>query len=632
MGETVRSEDAGLKESALDAATPSPTSSESPFAKLEGKDGTYYYMQKGKPFVSLGVSVVQPKDPGAVNSPTAYDALTKLSGDGQAWAAETKKRLQDWGFNSVGAWSSDEIYRTGLSHTRVAWLGGYNRKPDLRLIDVFSPEYDRRIEADAKVEVAPYADDPNLIGFFTNNELPFYGEHGWPTDPDQSLFDRYIALDANAPGRKAAVAFFRNSYPTLKDAQKDWDINSFDDLETAKKLSTRSLGGQRFKYQWAGEVADKYFSLARDAIRRHAPNHLILGSRFAGKPPASVARAQGKYCDVASINHYSPSGHPDVAMLRNLHALTGKPIMITEFSWRAMQNRSGNKNSTGAEVTVETQQERAKRYETYVSELFKEPYIVGAHWFQYFDQPTEGRNMDGENSNYGIVDIHDEPYLELVDAMRSANERVVSGVGSRIGGDQSEFDEIGWGELLPVRLDGGPLASPFAIDLVNANTFVKADKGNSGSFARSESGGLDLNYESTQGWGLHGDIPLPAELAGANAIQIRFNAPKGSRFRLFLTESGDGPPGQQVYSGRAGGDGESFEFPVFQATGEEQTVEFSLKDGALRAYWGNQRGDRTLATAGLDKMSILVMPGTGNGKIQISQITFLNQPQSKTDP
>ena len=40
------------------------------------------------------------------------------------------------------------------------------------------------------------------------------------------------------------------------------------------------------------------------------------------------------------------------------------------------------------------------------------PYVLGADWFQYFDEPTHGRG-DGENFNFGLVDIHDQPYEEL---------------------------------------------------------------------------------------------------------------------------------------------------------------------------------------------------------------------------
>lgn len=46
---------------------------------------------------------------------------------------------------------------------------------------------------------------------------------------------------------------------------------------------------------------------------------------------------------------------------------------------------------------------------------------VGAHWFQYADQPVTGRLLDGENSHIGLVGITDIPFGGFVEAVRAAN-------------------------------------------------------------------------------------------------------------------------------------------------------------------------------------------------------------------
>ncbi|MGA8184747.1 MAG: hypothetical protein WB819_14025, partial [Terriglobia bacterium] len=46
---------------------------------------------------------------------------------------------------------------------------------------------------------------------------------------------------------------------------------------------------------------------------------------------------------------------------------------------------------------------------------------VGYHWFEWCDEPREGR-FDGENSNYGLVNIHDQPYKQFVKAVQAANQ------------------------------------------------------------------------------------------------------------------------------------------------------------------------------------------------------------------
>jgi hypothetical protein len=50
-----------------------------------------------------------------------------------------------------------------------------------------------------------------------------------------------------------------------------------------------------------------------------------------------------------------------------------------------------------------------------------DPAIVGAHWFQYADQPVSGRLLDGENSHVGLVGITDIPFAGFIKAARIAN-------------------------------------------------------------------------------------------------------------------------------------------------------------------------------------------------------------------
>ncbi len=92
------------------------------------------------------------------------------------------------------------------------------------------------------------------------------------------------------------------------------------------------------------------------------------------------------------------------------YAVTGKPCLIGEFSFRAAD--SGLPNTNGAGPKVETQAERAACFRHYVSAALQKPTLVGYHWFEHADQPAEGR-FDGENSNFGTVTIDDRVYEEL---------------------------------------------------------------------------------------------------------------------------------------------------------------------------------------------------------------------------
>jgi hypothetical protein len=104
--------------------------------------------------------------------------------------------------------------------------------------------------------------------------------------------------------------------------------------------------------------------------------------------------------------------------LDTLHALSGRPVVVSEFYMSAQQNRSGDKNDVSTFPTATTQKERAAGFCNTINALAKIPYVVGADWFQYYDEPTHGRN-DGEDYNFGLVDIHDQPYEPLTAAARA---------------------------------------------------------------------------------------------------------------------------------------------------------------------------------------------------------------------
>jgi hypothetical protein len=218
--------------------------------------------------------------------------------------------------------------------------------------------------------------------------------------------------------REAILGHLRRIYPSLDTFNERWGTRyaSYEDVlnETTESPQAEELGA--LQSHFLRTVAAEYFRVCAEAIRRYDPNHLILGCRFAGYAPPEVVQSMGDAVDVVSYNNYDFL--PPVEKLRQIHEWTGKPILLTEFSFKAMD--SGLPNTRGAGKPVATQQERAEHFDQYVTALLDLPFAVGFHWFEYADEPAEGR-FDGENSNYGLVDIHDEPWAILTERMRSVN-------------------------------------------------------------------------------------------------------------------------------------------------------------------------------------------------------------------
>lgn len=152
------------------------------------------------------------------------------------------------------------------------------------------------------------------------------------------------------------------------------------------------------------------------AIHRHDPNHLNLGLRFGSRTPEAMLRASRGF-DVFSMNSYGYE--VDREGLEAAYRITERPILIGEFHF----GTPGRGLAAGLRQT-KNQQERGTAYRYYVENAAAHPALIGAHWFQWIDQPPTGR-MDGENYNIGIVDVTDRPYVELVEAMKATHKRLL---------------------------------------------------------------------------------------------------------------------------------------------------------------------------------------------------------------
>jgi hypothetical protein len=261
--------------------------------------------------------------------------------------------------------------------------------------DWFSPDFVTHAEQQAATKVTPYRDDPNLIGWFLDNELSWGRDYAHTT----TKLDDYLALPPGSPGRSVAERYVGDPQGFL----------------TA--------------------LADRYYSVTTRAVRQVDPHHLILGTRLISfLTPAPVVTAARRWLDVLSVNHYDvtpglPEGLnglwgpflPVDATLTRFHALSGLPVLVTEYSFRGAD--SGMPNTwPPIYLTAPTQAGRADLWQHKVEQLYAAPWIIGDHWFEWADQPPGGR-FDGEDDNFGLVSNSDDPYGPFVGRMTSVHRR-----------------------------------------------------------------------------------------------------------------------------------------------------------------------------------------------------------------
>ncbi len=92
-----------------------------------------------------------------------------------------------------------------------------------------------------------------------------------------------------------------------------------------------------------------------------------------------------------------------------------KPFIVGEFGIGSDPRQTPFR---GDELSVDPE-ERPRALTSYLGKAFRHPLMVGAHFFQYRDQPITGR-ADGEAVLRGFINTADTPHFDLVQANRTS--------------------------------------------------------------------------------------------------------------------------------------------------------------------------------------------------------------------
>jgi hypothetical protein len=324
------------------------------------------------------------------------------------WMTQTTQMIKDNGFNGAGSWSEDDIIRemqtdgkNQLAYTiNLSFMSSYGKKrggtyavpghtgyPNSTIF-VFDEEFKTFCNEKAQ-ELVKFKDDSNLLGYFSDNEMPF----------KSSNLEGYLTLEnKNDQGYLAAKKWL---------ADKEIDESDITD---------------EIRNEFRAFCGETYFSIVNEAIKKYDPNHLFLGARLysSEKNNEAFMRAAGKYIDVVSCNYYG-RWTPRENELDNWANWTGKPFMITE--WYVKGEDSGLPNVTGAGWIVKTQHDRGLFYQNYTLKLLESQSCVGWHWFKYIDNDPEqeGTELSNMDANKGIVNNDYDEYFPLLNLMKEVN-------------------------------------------------------------------------------------------------------------------------------------------------------------------------------------------------------------------
>jgi agarase len=343
---------------------------------------SFFVTPTGEPFFSTGVDhVTSDPDTDQTTGQCPYcETIQSEYPSTSAWETATVAQLRSWGFNSLGPFSDVGEFAGQMPYTVQLNMASGD--------DWFASSFEANADALAASQVAPSANDPNLIGWYTDSELTWGPDS---TNNNSELTD-YLNLPAGSPGLAVAQQYV----------------------------------GKPKQFLYA--LATRYFQVTTAAIRMYDPNHLILGVKAEGQYiPRPLLEAAGHYIDVFSIDDYAlKPGYANLihllwpqylrvtANFGDFERYAKIPIMVAEYSFTGETSQTPD-TVPGVYATYPTQSDRAVAYDDYIAPLYEDaPWVVGDEWFEYVDEPQGGRVGDGENNDFGLVDVEDQPYQDLV--------------------------------------------------------------------------------------------------------------------------------------------------------------------------------------------------------------------------
>jgi len=349
------------------------------------------------------------------------------------WQEMAMARLPAWGFNTIGNWSEPRLYNlkkipyvgtVDIIKGKIEQISHIPPFPSYRVYDTFDPRFAEAVDQSVRKLAQERRDDPWMIGYFVDNELPWGFMRNDSTRYAIAL--QTLLLGPTSPAKRALAEQLKSRYGAVDKLNVAWNakLGSWQELlekpyqpgHAFTPAMREDMGG------FVKELAGRYFKTIRDALHKYDPNHLYLGARFAwlvfekySWATQEVEEAAAQYCDVISFNIYLPGVGPHWDFLNRLD----KPTIIGEFTMGAL-DRGIYPEILGAN----NQADRARMYQDYVNSVVDHPAFVGCHFFEYLDEPPTGRGGDGENIVTGFVTTADTVYPEMVEAAKKTHAEV----------------------------------------------------------------------------------------------------------------------------------------------------------------------------------------------------------------
>jgi hypothetical protein len=363
---------------------------------LEEVGGRWFFITpEGNAFIPVGVNHVGTYLNGANKlRPTERDFVKeKHNGSQREASAHAEKLVRSWGFNYAGYDAPLHLqqsmpFSTGFKQTKTSGVTVFG-PPEY--VDVFAPEFAADLDQRVAAHCLPQRENRFLLGHYLV-DLPRWGDTAYLENEEKKQGASWLSFFRKLPpGSPGGLAYAKA-------------IRGASDLKAAELAFT-------------AEIADQCYRLTAEAFRRHDPNHLVLGERFAGSRIfMPVVERSAKYFPVVATQL---EGDFDTAFYLELHQRTGRPVINADHVAGFLT--AGTPKVLGRALKDEA--EAAAQYTRYLRAAFAEPYFIGYNRCQLASRIFQDGMPPGWKQ--GILDPAGEPYPLLLNAITTTNREVL---------------------------------------------------------------------------------------------------------------------------------------------------------------------------------------------------------------
>ncbi|HLV81263.1 MAG TPA: glycosyl hydrolase, partial [Chthonomonadaceae bacterium] len=283
--------------------------------------------------------------------------------------------------------------------------------------DIFDPTIQAKLRDSLRRQIEPHLKDPFILGWSIGNEF------------DEIVTTAEIADILGKPTAiPAKTALFTYALGTLyhddlAQLATAWGMaGASREALLAAPLHAPETDLEALRRYYAG----RYYDFLYKTVKELDPNHLYFGFWIVPGwwQKEEDWRLIAPYCDVIGYDRYAPTFSDP--LLDRLMAETKKPVLLGEFSFPPFY--AGTRGFGLYSVWSQDDADGGRLYTQTVQAAARNPYCVGAFWFEYRDEPVTGRGpghgpdlVYGEDYAFGVVDEADRPKWDLVRQMRATN-------------------------------------------------------------------------------------------------------------------------------------------------------------------------------------------------------------------